>query len=180
MSDKGANGRTSDLSAASIKNEMARARFRAGERSRAPGWEGEMGAPQNYPPRTARPHPSALAASAKEMTVPKEFNLRGPCKPNEAFIGSTSGFADRGSLALDGVPPLAHHSRRATDGPVATRGSFWQVAARAYALPDIRLLSQDFSNAAGGVAVSDASSRAFEARLGRFSGSRDCPLSFAA
>ena len=155
----------SDKAPASIKNEMARARFRASERSRAPGWEGEMGAPQNYPPRTARPHPSALAASAKEMTVPKEFNLRGPCKPNEAFIGSTFGFSDRGSLGLDGLPPLAHHSRRVMGGPVAACGSFWQVAARAYALRDIQLLSQDFSNAGGGVAVSNTSSRAFEVRL---------------
>ncbi len=58
-------------------------------------------------------------------------------------ICSTSGFADRGSLALDGVAPLAHHSRRATHGPVAGRGAFWQFAARAYALPDIRLLPQE-------------------------------------
>jgi hypothetical protein len=65
------------------------------------------------------------------------------CWNNQTTTGSTSGFANRGSLALDGVPPLAHHSHRATDGPVATRGSFWQVAARAYALPDIRLLSQE-------------------------------------
>lgn len=95
-------------------------------------------------------------------------------------ICSTSGFADRGSLALDGVAPLAHHSRRATHGPVAGRGAFWQFAARAYALPDIRLLPQEFSNAAGGIAVSGASSRSFEARLRRFSGSRLArSLSFA-
>ena len=77
--------------------------------------------------------------------LPSSFR---PCKPKSTprqkpTIGSTSGFADRGSLALDGVPPLAHHSRRAMDGPVSARGSFWQVAARAYALPDIRLLSRD-------------------------------------
>ena len=55
--------------------------------------------------------------------------------------GSTPGFADRGSLVQAGVPPLAHRSRQ--DGPVSSRGSFWQVAGRAYALPDIRLLSGD-------------------------------------
>ena len=72
----------------------------------------------------------------------------GRCNPKSGsrknpFIGSTSGFADRGSLALEGVPPLAQHSRRTTDGLVAARGSFWQVAARAYALPDTRLLFQE-------------------------------------
>jgi hypothetical protein len=62
---------------------------------------------------------------------------------NKHFIGSTSRFADRGSLALNGVAPLAHYARRAAKGPVAGRGSFWQVSARAYALSDIRSLPQD-------------------------------------
>jgi hypothetical protein len=84
-------------------------------------------------PRILREKQEQRARRPSRFTPPRK-------KP---FIGSTSDFADRGSLALDGVPPLAHHSRRATDGPVAARGSFWQLAARAYALPDIRLPSQD-------------------------------------
>ena len=74
--------------------------------------------------------------------LPSSLDPANPNPRKKPFIGSTSGFADRGSLVPDGVPPLAHHSRQATDGPVSARGS-WRVAARAYALPDIRLMSRD-------------------------------------
>ena len=90
-----------------------------------------------------RPNKVSLTGAAWSLFFgqgkPKSTPLKKP------FIGSTPGFADRGSLVLDSVPPLAHHSRRATDGPVSARGSFSRVAARAYALPDIRLLSQDLA-----------------------------------
>ena len=78
--------------------------------------------------------------------------LRAPLAPTACFgsrdlrswiSGSTSGFANRGSLALDSVQPLAHHSRPATNGPVAARGSFWQLAAYRTPLPARSKLGSD-------------------------------------